>query len=94
MSLPEGVRLYELLFRGQPDGTLTWHVILAAEASDPFGPPRQVLTDAMTPAMAAERFGLDLGELVEGLNAAALLERDALAAQLEAVAGGEAPGGS
>lgn len=85
--------VYEVLYRGRPDGTGDFHVVLAEEATgaDAFGRPQSMaISDAMTPQQAKD-LGFDLPALLSGINAglanqvasqraeieAALSERDA-----------------
>lgn len=76
----------EVLFRGNPnDGTFAYHVVLGAMTVDPF---TQKQTPAFQGPMTAEQAaaaGYDLGTLISGLNAAALVANTALTAQVAAL---------
>lgn len=70
--------IYEFLFRGGPTSKPdddTWHVVLARESEDITGKPRLELSDALTPARAAE-LGYPLERILSEINTKALNDCD------------------
>lgn len=78
--------VYEFLYRGRPDGSEAYHVIVADEVKDPAGIVKHIETAPMTPAQA-EAAGFPLDKILSEITAAALRDREqAITAKLEAEA--------
>lgn len=78
--------LYEFLYRGNADGSNAFHVILGAQATDPFTQqPVTQYTDAMTPDQAQQQFGIGIPAIVANINAALIVENQNLTAALAAL---------
>ncbi|WP_303831973.1 hypothetical protein [Asticcacaulis taihuensis] len=74
----------EFLWRGRPEGSdlpSGWHLIVGAKSVDGFGVERIDLSQALTPEQA-EAMGFPLENIIAGINADALKQVDALAAQV------------
>ena len=75
------VYLYEFLYRGQPDGTGDFHVVLAGASTDAFGVVTTQQSQAMTPDQAAAA-GFPLPTLIAGINGAMATTAAGLQTQL------------
>ena len=77
------VYLYEFLYRGQPDGTGDFHVVLAGTSTDAFGVVTTQQSKAMTPDQAAAA-GFPLPTIIAGINGAMSTTISGLQSQLAA----------
>lgn len=74
--------LYEFLWRGQPDGSSDYHVILAAPQVNPLTGATSILTgSAMTPTQA-EAAGFPLATVIDTINHKALSDVTDLTSQV------------
>lgn len=74
------IYFYEFLVRGNPDGTLDWHIIRAATGTDAFGRPfrdEQILN-----ATQAEEAGITIPEILSDFNSKMAIELESVRAEL------------
>jgi hypothetical protein len=82
--------VYQYLYRGRPEsghgsGSPDWSVVLGRYVEMPgLSEPRMLETGPLTPEQAAAA-GFPLSGIIDGINAAALADRDAQAAALVAM---------
>lgn len=83
--MPNDQWLEEFLWRGHPDGTTSFHIVIGAMTTDPFSGEQHPAFKGPLTIEQAQSVGYDLTTIIENINTVTLADNHNLKEQIVAL---------